>query len=194
MTTNIQAKKSAKVEKSSPVRPVDAAPTPAAEKKAAKAAKKIAASAPSAAPAAPVVASEKPAVKSAKKSASKKAEAVALPAVPTTKSNLSGPIRDDAGAIYFARTDLHQIEMAQMKAKNAKQAAELQQARIDAFNAEVAQKVAEARENLRKLAADFQAQADAMTSLYRDIETVYGIDMSKTSYDPLTGRIARIPA
>jgi hypothetical protein len=127
---------------------------------------------------------------SEKKASAKKSKADAVVAAPVvTKSNLAGPVRHGADS-YFARADLHKIEMAQMKAKNAKQAAELQQARMDQFKAEVATKLAEATENLRKLAADYQAQAESVTQLYRDIEVVYGLDMTRTSYDPITGKIA----
>lgn len=126
----------------------------------------------------------------AKKTPAKKSVAPAPVALPAPHpSGLAGPVRNDR-EVYFARADLSRLELAQLRATNAKQAAELQQARIDAFQAEVAAKIAAAKEELKKLAAEYQKQADEVASLYRAIGEVYSLDMSKTSYDPITGRIA----
>ena len=126
----------------------------------------------------------------AKKTPAKKPAAPAPVAPPAPHpSGLAGPVRNDR-EVYFARADLSRLELAQLRATNAKQAAELQQARIDAFQAEVSAKLAAAKEELKKLAAEYQKQADEVASLYRAIGEVYSLDMSKTSYDPITGRIA----
>lgn len=124
----------------------------------------------------------------AKKVPAKKVEAPAV--APEHPSGLRGPVKDGA-EVYFARPDLARLEIAQLRATSAKQAAELQQARIDAFQAEAAAKLQQAREELKKLAAEYQRQADEVASLYRAIGEVYSIDMGKTSYDPITGRIAK---
>lgn len=130
----------------------------------------------------------------AKKTPAKKPAAPAppAPAAPPAPhpSGLAGPVRDGL-EVYFARADLSRLEIAQLRATSAKQAAELQQARIDAFQAEVAAKIAAAKDELKKLAAEYQKQADEVASLYRAIGEVYSIDMGKTSYDPITGRIAK---
>ena len=126
----------------------------------------------------------------AKKTPAKKPAAPAPVAPPAPHpSGLAGPVRNDR-EVYFARADLSRLELAQLRATNAKQAAELQQARIDAFQAEVAARIAAAKEELKKLAAEYQKQADEVASLYRAIGEVYSLDMSKTAYDPITGRIA----
>ena len=130
----------------------------------------------------------------AKKTPAKKPAALitTAPAAPPAPhpSGLAGPVRHES-EVYFARADLSRLEIAQLRATSAKQAAELQQARIDAFQAEVSAKVAAAKEELKKLAAEYQRQADEVASLYRAISEVYALDMSKTSYDPTTGRIAK---
>jgi hypothetical protein len=124
----------------------------------------------------------------AKKVPAKKVEAPA-PAAEPHPSGLAGPVKQGP-EVYFARPDLARLEIAQLRATSAKQLAELQQARIDAFQAEAAAKLAGAREELKKLAAEYQKQADAVALLYRQIGEVYSLDMERTSYDPHTGRIA----
>lgn len=125
----------------------------------------------------------------AKKPAAPIAPTPAAPPAPHP-SGLAGPVRDGL-EVYFARADLSRLEIAQLRATSAKQAAELQQARIDAFQSEVSGKLAAAKEELKKLAAEYQRQADEVASLYRAIGEVYSIDMGRTSYDPITGRIAK---
>lgn len=117
------------------------------------------------------------------------AKKVETPAPAPHPSGLAGPVTNGA-EVYFARADLARLEIAQLRATSAKQAAELQQARIDAFQAEAAAKLAGAREELKKLAAEYQKQADAVALLYRQIGDVYALDMERTSYDLTTGRIA----
>lgn len=112
--------------------------------------------------------------------------------VTSSKFNLTGPIKSVDGSLHFSKNDLHVIEMVQMRAKLAQSEYKESALSVEKFALEIQNKLKAAREAQQKLQDVYNAKVAEVGALYGEISQTYEVDMSKISYDPVTGKIHKL--
>lgn len=110
----------------------------------------------------------------------------------TSKFKFVGPETRD-GEMYFSAPDLSLYELAQYKLRSAAQAARIKQHEADDYQRKANQKLAALQ--LQKKALDEEAAKRKATliEMQEAITELYGVDLSKVTYDDETGRITEPP-
>lgn len=95
--------------------------------------------------------------------------------------------------LYFTREEMNELELAQLRAKAAKQDVDLAEAQARAFAAEAQGKLKALNDEIGNRNATFKKQGEALSALYLKLESKHGISMNRISYNPESGRINFLP-
>lgn len=100
----------------------------------------------------------------------------------------AGRVNED-GHLCFEKLDLLRYELARHRVVNDSQAIRLKKAEIDAAKRELAQAIQRLSTEVTALKMSQREREKELKALQDELGGSYGIDLSKMSYDDMTGRI-----
>lgn len=128
--------------------------------------------------------------KTTKKKAKKaKARKASTKKAKSSRKNGSVPYYDADGMLCLTKDDLTRYELAQYRVANDAQAIKLKRNEIEQVKVGAAQRVHQLTADVATLTTAQQLHVKELKEVQDEIGGLYGIDMSKMSYDDATGRI-----
>lgn len=96
---------------------------------------------------------------------------------------------DEEGHLCFAREDLMRYELAQARLLNSMQAIRLKKYEIEDKRREMTQALQRMGTEVTGLRVTLKQHEEELRMLQDELGKAYGVDLSKVSYDDVTGRI-----
>lgn len=112
-------------------------------------------------------------------------------AAPVVASTLLAGPRREGDDLYFSPLDLRLVELAQLRASEARGKIDVLKALHDRSVADAQKQIESLKQGIAKQVADYQGRAKEVDELYQEIERVYGVSMRQIAYHPETGLISR---
>jgi hypothetical protein len=100
----------------------------------------------------------------------------------------AGPVVVD-GFLHFSPVDLLRYELAQAQVLNALQGIGLKKAELERLRAEHEERQRKGQSDLAELTAHARSREVELEALQRELAETYELDLTRVTYDDVTGRI-----
>jgi len=93
------------------------------------------------------------------------------------------------GFLHFGKEDLLRYELAQAKVLNALQAIGLKRSELDRARVDFTERMRAGHAEVQELSNYSAAREGELRDLQKELATSYGLDLSKVTYDDVSGKI-----